>query len=41
MTEDAEVGRRSSFTTRSSKNSLLNMAEDAEVGGRIIEVIMK
>ena len=33
MAEDAEVGSGTSSTTRSARNSLLNIAEDVEIGG--------
>ena len=33
MAEDAEVGSKTSSTTRSAKNLPLDIAEDAELGG--------
>ena len=41
MAENAEVGSRTSATTRSAKNLALDMAEDAKVGGGVMAMIIK
>ena len=40
-TEDAKVKSGTSSTTRSAENFLLDMAENAEIGGRVIRVMIK
>ena len=41
MAKDAEIGNGTNFTTRSTKNLPLDMAEDAKIDGRVMEVMMK
>ena len=41
MAEDAKFGNKIISKTRSANNLLLNMAEDTEIDGRVMETMMK